>query len=137
MKKGILWVLFLFLVLGTSVYTLESEYYARTIYIEKVFPHQLGYKILYTTSKLDIAEAYIPHKWFSQSSSRDGELVKGEVQWGDDPSYPYMIIFWKNGKFSHVRLFLKKNMHDLSWGSLNPTQDLTEKFNVEEIVLEF
>lgn len=137
LKKGTLLVLCIFLGLGIGLFALDSEYYARTLYIEKVYPHQLGYKVLYTTSKLDIAEAYIPHKWFSQSASKDGKLAKGEVQWGDDPSYPYMIIFWKNGKFSHLRLFLKKNMHDITWGSLNPTEDLTDKFNIEEPTLEF
>ncbi|MFQ3620655.1 MAG: hypothetical protein SNJ78_06895 [Spirochaetales bacterium] len=137
MKKGIFFILCLFLAIGTGLVALESEYYAKTVLIEKVYPHNLGYKILYTTSKLDIAETYLPHAWFAHSSSRDGKLVKGEIQWGDDPTYPYMIIYWKNGKFSHVRLFLKKNMNDLSWGSLNPTEDLSAKFNVEELILEF
>ncbi len=115
----------------------ESDYYARTIRIEKVYPHQLGYKVMYTTGKLEFATTYLPQKWFTHSSSREGAMAKGEVVWGTDPSYPYMIVFWKNGKFSHVRLFLKRNLQDLSFGVMNPREDPTGNFNIEEISLEF
>lgn len=138
MKKGVILLsLFLFLGLAGGLFAAESEFYAKTVYIEKVYPHQLGYKVLYMTSKLDLAATYIPHSWFGMSSSKGGEKVKGEIQWGNDPDFPYMIIFWKGGKFSHVRLFLKKSFNDLSFGTLNPGENIDEKFDVQDISLEF
>jgi hypothetical protein len=137
-KKAVLLIAaILFLGVSFGVFAAESELYARTILIEKVYPHKLGYKIMYTTGKLDYTMTYIPHKWFSHSSTKGDSLAKGEVLWGNDSSYPYMIVFWKGGKFSHVRLFLKSNFQDISYGTLDPSQNLEEKFNIEEISLEF
>ena len=138
MKRAVL-ILTVLLFLGVSfgVFAVESEYYARTVYIEKVYPHKLGYKILYTNSKLDLVEAYLPHSWFSQSSSLSKDvLAKGELMTGSDTAYPYMVIFWKNGKFSHVRLYLKTDFNDLSYGTLSG-ENIDAKFNVEDIPLEF
>jgi hypothetical protein len=138
LKKAVIIVAaILFLGVSFGVFAAESELYARTILIEKVYPHKLGYKIMYITSKLDFTMTYIPHKWFSHSSAKEGSLVKGEVVWGNDSSYPYMIVFWKEGKFSHIRLFLKSNLHDISYGTLDPSQNVEDKFNIEEISLEF
>jgi len=138
LKRAIL-ILAALLFLGVSIgaFAVESEYYARTVYIEKVFPHRLGYKIYYTNSKLDLVEVYLPHSWFLQSSSTSkGEMAKGELVTGNDSSYPYMIVFWKAGKFSHVRLFLKRDMNDISYGTLSG-ENIDDKFNVQDIPLEF
>jgi hypothetical protein len=114
----------------------ESKFYARSFLIEKVYPHALGWKILYITSKMSYATTYLPHKWFSQSTTKKGVMAKGEIAWGNDPAFPYMIVFWKEGKFSHVRLFLKKDMHDITYGVINPDQD-SASFDVEEPALEY
>jgi hypothetical protein len=47
-----------------------------------------------------------------------------------------MTVFWKDGKFSHVRLYLKKDTHDVSYGIINPNQD-SAAFDVEEPALEY
>ncbi|MDR3201115.1 MAG: hypothetical protein LBT68_06605 [Spirochaetales bacterium] len=114
----------------------ESKYYARSFMIDKVYPHTAGYKVLYVTSKQSYATTYLPHKWFSQSATKNGVQAKGELAWGNDPAYPYMVVFWKEGKFSHVRLFLKKDMRDVSYGVISATQD-PALFDVEEPVLEY
>jgi hypothetical protein len=135
--KKICFVLAVLLFLASSnVFANESEYYARTFQIEKVYPHRLGYKVLYLTARLSYAATYLPHKWFSQSATKNGQQAKGELAWGNDPTYPYMIVFWKDGKFSHVRLFLKKDMHDISYGVISPQQDPAQ-FEVDEIALEY
>ena len=48
-----------------------------------------------------------------------------------------MTVFWKDGKFSHVRLYLQRNLHDISYGFMNPSVDPTQDFDIEEISLEF
>ena len=119
-----------------SAFADESKFYARSFNIEKVFFHQKGYKVTYITGKLKYVSTYLPHSWFSQSSTKNGVQAKGELAWGNDPSYPYMTVFWRDGKFSHVRLYLKKSMFDISYGVINPNQD-PSAFDVEEPVLEY
>jgi hypothetical protein len=134
-KLGAVLALMFFVVSG-MVFAEESKFYARTILIEKVYPHALGWKVMYITSKMSFATTYLPHSWFSQSAMKGGVQAKGEIAWGNDASYPYMIVFWKEGKFSHVRLFLKKDMRDVSYAVISPNQD-PAAFNVEEPVLEY
>lgn len=126
---------FLFLA-AAGIFGDESNLYARTIQIEKVYPHQLGYKVTYLTGKLTYGTTFLPHKWFTHASSTEGKKAKGEVAWGDGAMYPYMIVFWRDGKFSHVRLFLRRNMDDVSYGVISPQQD-PASFDIEEIALEF
>ncbi|MCL1817927.1 MAG: hypothetical protein FWG35_03280 [Spirochaetaceae bacterium] len=125
----------LFLAVGSALAE-ESKFYARSFNIEKVYFHNKGYKVTYITGKLKFASTYLPHSWFSQSSTKNGVQAKGELAYGNDASYPYMTIFWKDGKFSHVRLYLKKNLYDVSYGAINPNQDPTA-FDVEEPALEY
>jgi hypothetical protein len=114
----------------------ESQYYARSFLIEQIYPHALGWKVLYITSRMSYATTYLPHRWFSQSATKNGVQAKGELVRGNNPAYPYMIVFWKEGKFSHVRLFLKEDMRDVSYGVINPNQD-PAPFDVEEPALEY
>ena len=114
----------------------ESKFYARSFNIEKVYFHSKGYKVTYVTAKLKYVSTYLPHAWFSQSSTKNGVQAKGEIAYGNDPSYPYMTVFWKEGKFSHVRLFLKRNLKDVSYGLISSSQD-PAAFDVEEPALEF
>ena len=136
MKKiSIAAILMLFLAAGLA-FANESRIYARSFNIEKVYFHQLGYKVTYITGRMKYAETYLPHSWFSQSSMKNGVQAKGEIVWGNDPAYPYMTVFWKDGQFSHVRLFLKRSFFDVSYGVISPNQD-PAAFDVEEVILEF
>ena len=137
MKKAAILIIAFTAICVFGAFAVESDYYARTIRIEQVYPHKLGYKLLYATGQLTFATTSLPQKWFSQASAPKGEMARGQTVWGNDPSYPYMIVFWKNGKFSHVRLFLRSNLHDLSYGVIDPREDPTESFNVDDISLEF
>ena len=114
----------------------ESKFYARSFNIEKVYFHSKGYKVTYITGKMKYASTYLPHKWFSQSATKNGVQAKGELAFGNDPSYPYMTIFWNDGKFSHVRLYLKKDMHDVSYGVISSNQD-PAAFDVEEPTVDY
>ena len=125
----------LFVAVG-SVLAEESKFYARSFNIEKVYFHQKGYNVTYITGKLKYVSTYLPHSWFSQSSMKGGVQAKGELAWGNDPSYPYMTVFWRDGKFSHVRLYLKRSLFDVSYGVISPNQDPAD-FDVEEPLLEF
>jgi hypothetical protein len=101
--------------------------YAKTVRIARVYPHALGYRILYLTSKMEYAEMYVPQTWFSFSGTG-----KANVVWGNSDEFPYLTIYYVNGKFDRILLYLRSNMKDMTWGTLTPGIDLTRQFDVQE-----
>lgn len=111
--------------------TASENLYIKIMYIAKVYPHTLGYKVNYWTGDGKIATTYLPISWFS------GTAAKGEIyaQWG--PSVPYMEIVYSNDKFKYVRLHVSPSFSDLSWGSLPQNEDPTEQFKVDTLVMQY
>jgi hypothetical protein len=132
MKKSIAIVLGLLFIAGIiSVTADESEMFVKSMHIVKVYPHQKGYRIVYMKSGLDIGVTYFPMEWFY------GAANKGEVIYGKDPAYPYMSIFWKNGEFHHVRLYLEESKNAQSWGDIDNPQAIEGNFDIETLEIEF
>ncbi len=132
MKKTIAIALGLLFIAGIiSVAADESEMYVKSVHIVKVYPHQKGYRIVYMKSGLDLGVTYFPIEWFYGAAS------KGEVIYGNDPTYPYMSIFWKNGEFHHVRLYLEENKSAQSWGDFANPQNIAGRFDIETLEMEF
>ncbi|MFW6223710.1 MAG: hypothetical protein ACOC4A_02360 [Spirochaetota bacterium] len=135
MKKCILIVtMLLVMVAGFSVAqdrqeSNESEFFVHTIYLNQVFRHRLGFKVTYTASNLDFKEAYIPTSWFNRAADK-GELIETSSQ-----SAPYMDIYYRNGEFSHVRLFVRDNPFHVTWGRLEDEPNAEEKFNRDTLEL--
>ncbi len=98
----------------------------------KVWMHQLGYMVQYWTSKSQIAQIYIPLTWFNQ-----GVNSKADIIYGSDPGVPYVTIFWVDGKFDHINLYVQSSYTDLTWGVLSQATDLTGQFNVQDVPKEF
>ncbi len=134
MKKRISLVL-IFLVLWSlfSLYAQEQDtkLFVKTVSIIKVYSHSAGYKILYLKSNMDLGEFYVPMRWFTRAGG------KGEIVWGDQLSYPYFSIFWVDGKYDHIRLYLHKNLDSETWGLLKEGSVDEANFEVEELNLEF
>ncbi len=108
----------------------DKELYIKTFYIQRVYPHSLGYKVDYMTTSGGLATTYVPIKWFYKLGGK-AELVSDTSR-----STPYMEIVYAEKKFSHVRLFLYPSFDHISWGSIRAGgPDLTDKFNVEELQL--
>jgi hypothetical protein len=103
------------------------DVYVKTVPIARVYPHALGYRILYFKSNLEYTEMYVPAQWFSFAGTSRANVI-----WGNSAEYPYLTIYYKDGKFDRILLYLHSNMHDVSWGSLPPGIDLTRQFNVQE-----
>lgn len=111
--------------------TEHDEILTLTVQIQKVYPHRLGYKVIYDRSDLYPAEAYLPGRWFTAAAG------KGEIIYSEHPSVPYMTVVWMNNEFDHVRLFVHANPADRSWGSLPSDLDLRDEFQVETLDLQF
>ncbi len=103
------------------------DVYVKSVRIARVYAHGLGYRILYFKSTMEYAEMYVPTTWFSFSGEG-----KANVVWGNSAEYPYFSIYYVDGKFDRILLYLHSNMHDVTWGTLPPGMDLSSEFNVQE-----
>lgn len=100
--------------------------------IEKIYPHTLGFMVLYQKSNNELGRLYLPDSWFTASGGK-GDLIKMDA----GTTWPYLVIFYKDGKFSHVRLYVKRDKSHPSWGLLPPDANIADKFKVDEIKIEF
>lgn len=125
MKKLAL-VLLLVIVAGMALSAQEANLYVTTLYIEKVYPHELGYKIEYRRpNSLYLAEAYLPLTWFGGPDS----LVN--LIYENNQSVPFLHIYWEGTEVHHMTLFVHPNYQDLSWGTLSQTRGIADEFDIE------
>jgi hypothetical protein len=126
--------LVLLLLIGVSMFVAaaESEFYVKTLYIEKVYPHELGYKIEYRRpNSIFLAEAYLPLEWFGRPDS------PARLVYADDPSVPFINVFWRDGEFDHLVLYVHSSYQDLSWGSLEKSAEVAARFDIDEPEFQF
>jgi len=128
MKRTVL-ALGLFIIVATSLVAETSAYYPVRVDVVKLFAHADGYRVIYRKGAIGMAEIFLPIKWFAPGG-------KGQIIRANDPSYPYLTVYYKDGAFSHVRLYVSNNYQDDTWGVL-PANEGKGKFDVEDIKLEF
>jgi len=109
-----------------------QDAYYKAVAIEKVWMHPLGYVVQYWTSKSQVATAYVPFTWFNQ-----GVESKADITYGAGPGIPYMVVYWVDGKFDRLRLFVSENPNDQSWGVADSQAGLDSKFNVQGPPLDY
>jgi len=126
-------ILFALLFVATAAFAQDPEepqVFVKTVPIMKVLAHPLGYKVLYVTSSMQVADFYVPYSWFKAGG-------KAEVVFGSGSSYPYYSVFYVNGEFDHVKLYLVEKMGHVSWGSMKRTEGDSRKFDVETLDIEY
>ena len=127
----------LLLVASLSSFAQEKKTYPQTAYykavpIAKIWMHPLGYVVRYFTSASVMATAYVPFTWFNQ-----GIESKADIIYGQGPGYPYMVIYWVDGKFDRILLYVEENTSALSWGMTSESANLDSQFNVQGPPLQF
>ena len=132
MRKS-LCILLLFVLFGSlqALFAQDDDIYVKTVLISKVYPHELGYRLLYIRGDLSIGELYVPREWFESAGGR-GDLILGM-----DRSYPYLSIFWVNGEFSHIRLYLYNDLRHSSYGTFRNAASFVDRFEVDTLEMEF
>jgi len=129
--KKLLALLVLALFAAGAVSAADSPMYAKVTPIHKVAQHQKGMIVTYYLNTGALKTIYLPIEWFYQTAgykTPDG-FLKVEVVKGKGPSYPYMQVFWKDGKFHHLRLFLVDYPSDPTWGVVDPSKNLDAQFD--------
>ncbi len=104
-----------------------SAFYPVRVDVVKVFSHADGFRVLYRMGSVGVGEVYIPARWFVPGG-------KAEMVRANDPSFPYMSVFYKDGKFDHLRLYVIADQRDPMWGVLPPDEGKgkfdSEDFNI-------
>jgi hypothetical protein len=111
----------------------ESGYFYVNVPIEKVYPYRKGYVIQYRKGVNQMARTYLPIEWFEEAGGK-GDLL----YLGPGNSWPYLTVYYKDGDFSHVRLYLRKDRAHASWGNIALGVNIDDRFeNVDDLKLEF
>ncbi len=130
MKKLLAILIFAFFAAGLAA-AAESPLYAKAVPVQKVTSHEKGYKVTYFMSSGSLKTVYLPLEWFYQIGDykTDDGFLKAEIVRGAGDAYPFLQIFWKDGKFHHLRLFVVDDYNDRMWGVVNPAENLGAKFD--------
>jgi hypothetical protein len=111
----------------------ESEYFYVSVNIEKIYAYRKGYVVQYRKGVNQIATTYLPLEWFEGLGGK-GELVALQAPNG----WPYMTVYYKNGEFSHIKIYVRKAKSHETWGIVPLHINIDDRFeNVDEIKLEF
>jgi hypothetical protein len=132
MKRAVLILLLIGLVAVSASGQQQKDLYTKSAVILKIYTHQLGYKVFYLKEDAEVASFFAPSEWFYGASGR------GTIVWGQQYDYPYLTVYWENGEFKYLKLFLRRNMQHETWGVLRAdVSAVKDAFDVEEPDIEF
>jgi hypothetical protein len=107
--------------------------YAITVTLERVYPYRKGYVVKYNRGLGRTSDAYLPNEWF-EGTGKKGDLIL----MGSGTDWPHMTVFYKDGQFSHVRLYVRKERSHESWGDVPFNVNIDDRFEgVEDLKLQF
>jgi len=131
--KAAAFVVLILILTGSFVHAevTDSDYYPKTMSINRIYPHELGYRVDYIKANRTLGTFYAPNDWFRKAAGY------GEIVYGQGAQYPYVTFYYKDGKIHHFRLYVVNNFSDMSWGVLRKDNDYTDKFNISELVIEY
>ena len=138
MKKIILLVVLaamsqgVFLFAQQPTFRNESDVYFFNFTIERVYTHRLGYVVVYRNNANRIARTYLPREWFASMGGRGAiAFLSSGREW------PSMSVFYRDGEFSHVLLRLRRNRGHETWSVFSSHVNIDDRFNLDEIRLQF
>ncbi len=111
----------------------ESDMFYVNIPIEKIYPYRMGYVVFYRKGIGSLGETYIPLEWFSGPEGKaDLIYLNSGKRW------PYLTVFYQNGEFSHLRLYVRHEVTHETWGNIPLGVNIDSRFEgVETMILEF
>jgi hypothetical protein len=109
-------------------------YYYTNVTLERVYPANKGYIVLYRQEVGKTGRLYLPYEWFSHSAAGKADVVYLET----GAEWPSLSIYYRNGQFSHLRLYVRREATHETWGYVPNTVDTDRYFeNVEDLHFEF
>ena len=110
----------------------QSDMYYVNVTVERVFPTGMGYIVQYRSGSTSIGTVGIPLEWFTAAAGR-AELINLPP----GRSWPSMSIFYRDGVFSHVRLYVHRSKAHQTWGNLPMFTDVSMFFNPDTLEIVF
>jgi len=101
----------------------EENFYYINVSVEKVYPTKQGYVVQYLCPSSTIAIVGVPNEWLANAAGR-AEIVT--LPSASD--WPTMTVFFVDGKFSHLRLYVHPAKSHLTWGNVPQGADVSKFF---------
>ncbi|MCL2243096.1 MAG: hypothetical protein FWC03_01350 [Treponema sp.] len=102
----------------------SSKMYYQTVSVERVYPTRRGYIVQYYRGGIrDFGIISIPNEWFTDAAGK-AELVTLPP----GRNWPTLTIFYKDGEFSHIRLYVHRNKKHQTWGNVPLPADVSRYF---------
>ncbi len=110
----------------------SGEYYYTNVSILKIYPHAMGYYIVYRRpASLGTAEIFVPKEWL------ENRPTKAVLNLTSQNVGPYVTIVTKDGAFDHVRITAPSNIRDPAWGTLTSGVPYNDKFKVDTLEIKY
>jgi hypothetical protein len=116
--------LFLFVLAMMSVVQLGAQepqenesLFSVTIPANKIYPYSKGYVFSYRKHSMEIAFLFFPYDWFRKNPASNEGMPKGRIRMLDSGNtWPRVSLFYRNGQFSHAKLYIRREPDHESWG---------------------
>ncbi|MCL2440661.1 MAG: hypothetical protein FWD14_02885 [Treponema sp.] len=105
----------------------QDRIYYINVPVERIFPTSSGYVIQYRSSSSVLATIGIPVEWFTDAGG-SAEMVRLPAA----SDWPTMSVFYRNGEFSHVRLYVHRVKGHRTWGTIPQGTDVSRFFTDKE-----
>jgi len=152
MKKFIIVAIFLAVISPVFAQSIPDEkasnmYYVNVL-IERIYPTSQGYLIRYLKSNGEMGSVGIPNQWFTEAQGANDNdtgvvgvsrlyVAAGKAEIINLPpgrNWPTMTVFYRNGEFSHVRLYVHRNMSHVTWSYIPQGTDLSRFFTSQDTI---
>jgi len=135
MKKLIIVAIFLALITPVFAQSISeensSDMYYVNIPVERIYPTGKGYIVQYRKT-VGLGTIGIPNEWFTDAASK-AELITLPP----GTNWPTITVFYREGEFSHVRLYVHRSRAHPTWSNAPQGADVSRYFEADTIVIEF
>jgi hypothetical protein len=131
-KAGIIVAAGILLLAGLPAFSQAQAYpkdaYVKTVPIVKISVHEMGYKVSFFNSHQQLQDIYVPLTWFNKGPNSKADLIYDRAA-----TFPYISVFWIDGKFDHVNIYVLTDFSSPTWDVLIAAGDLSNLFDVQDI----
>jgi len=95
--------------------------------IERIFLSGKGYVVQYRIGVNQLGTIGLPYDWFAAAGGK-GEILKLPT----GSNWPSMSVFYKDGEFSYVRLYVHREKSHQTWSVVPQGADVSRHFKEPE-----
>jgi hypothetical protein len=117
----------------------EKSFFSVTIPAYRIYPHAKGYVFTYRKNSIETARLFLPYEWFRRTPESNEVQAKGMLRvLGQGNTWPQVSIFYNDGQFSYVKLYIRPETTHESWGFITSGAKFGAEFeNADPPVLNF